>query len=489
MVSMSYATLGAAGHVLCAALLVLGLGVAGCESATETPPADAVPGSDAAGDLEPPADVPLAPDAAGELPPGDIAPDAGAPEPESLAFVPAAPPQAAPAASEIALRVRVTDAAGTALPGVALTALVSRGGGTLTPGEAVSDAAGEVVFHWTLGPAPVLNRLVVAAGPQSLTADVRAEVAAPYAPEPFSDVNAFLEAEDVTGSTEDLAFSPTGQLVIGVPGGLLALGPAGTIERLPLSGASLVTPLGIAYDRAGRLWVADSGAQALFAVAPDGNVTPVAGADGETPFVGPNFVAVGPADEVLLSDPCLGVLLKIDPESGAVLDRVAFDLPTQGGPNGFAFDAGASRLWLVTENTALLCRQSGVELTAPLAGLFRVAYGPEGFGELETVQAGVGLFGDGVALDVEGNLYAIFDRQENMRLSESTVWVLPEGEAQLVPWLSVNDRVLANLAFGEPPFAAGSLFLTRLAVVPFTPAEARGLEQTHAGIAGLPLLP
>lgn len=83
----------------------------------------------------------------------------------------------------------------------------------------------------------------------------------------------------------------------------------------------------------------------------------------------------------------------------------------------------------------------------------------------------------------------IFDTQKDFMLEESAIWVLPAGSAQLEKLASVRGRVLANLAFGTPPFGAGELYISLLAVPPFTPATARGAERLSIGIPGLPLLP
>jgi DNA-binding beta-propeller fold protein YncE len=245
-------------------------------------------------------------------------------------------------------------------------------------------------------------------------------------------------------------------------------------------------PLGIAFDQRGNLWAADSFSALLSKVSPAGKVTTELTDDGTEPLVGPNYVAIDQKGRVYLSDPCLGELMRFDPASGTVDAIVTFDLPSQGGPNGFAFDASGTRLFIATENTALFCGHAFVGLTDPIAGLFVVDVSDAGFGPLETIAPDVALFGDGVAFDAEGNLYAIFDTEVNLSLEESAVWVLPAGSTELVKFLSATDRVFANLAFGQGDFDDETLYIALLAIPPFTSPEARGLERFVVGIPGLP---
>src|SRR5262249_42674862 len=180
-----------------------------------------------------------------------------------------------------------------------------------------------------------------------------------------------------------------------------------------------------------------------------GAAPPALTPDGTRPLAGPNYVAIGPDDRVYLSDPCLGELIRFDPRTGQVDAVLAFDLPTEGGPNGFAFDVTGKKLWLATENTRLLCGHAFVGITDPIASLFAIDVDDTGFTACTAIASGFALFGDGVAFDVEGNLYVIFDTQKDFMLDESAIWVLPAGSAQLEKFVAVHDHVLANMAFGS----------------------------------------
>jgi streptogramin lyase len=386
------------------------------------------------------------------------------------------------------LVVRVTDD-GAPRAGIEVAFAVEAGGGSVEPESALTDDDGRASAVWTLGIAPVANRVSARIADGSVGFETRATLDAPLAPEPFGDVNAFMIAQGIAGSTEDLAFDGSGRLLLGVPGGLLAVDPAGTTSALALRGEPLSRPLGIAFDRRGTLWAADSFAATLAKVSPAGKVATALADDGTEPLVGPNYVALDRKGRVYLSDPCLGELIRFEPASGLVDAILTFDLPSQGGPNGFAFDASGTRLFIATENTALFCGHAFVGLVDEIAGLFAVEVSDAGFGALEAIAPNVALFGDGVAFDAEGNLYAIFDTEMNLALEESAVWVLPAGDTDLVKFLAATDRVFANLAFGQGDFGDETLYIALLAIPPFTSAEARGLERFVVGIPGLSVPP
>ena len=424
------------------------------------------------------------------VPPPDVLllADVGAPTLSLAASVPESSPAGTALAEPVTVRVR--DGSGP-VENFLVTATVRRGGGSVAPETQVTDPSGLATFTWTLGPAPVGNELELTTAFGRVTASTNAALAAPLLPEPFGDLNDFLEnlGDGVSGGTEDLAFSPDGSLVVSAPGGLAVLAPDGTASWMALSGDPLVFPLGIAYDREGRLWVADSEGPALRRVSPAGVVTTIRVDDGVAPFQAPNYVAVGPAGEIFLSDPCLGVLVEVDPESGEVTARLPFDRASDGGPNGLAVAPRGDHLLLLTENTGILCGQGDVDPFAEVAGLYEVALESGGFGPLEPIAPARGLFGDGLAFDAEENLYVVFDRFEGLSLAVSAVWVRRRGEDRLVPFLRFDDRLIANLAFGAGEFGEEDLYLSLLSVAGATAPEARGVVRATVGVPGWPLLP
>ena len=385
------------------------------------------------------------------------------------------------------VRVLARDAAGAPMSGVAVTAAIAAGGGAVRDAALTTDAAGLATTVWTLGVAPVPQRVTLRAGDAETTATApRADGERPEpTPTAFAGVDAWLTAEGREGSTEGLAFVGD-TLYLGVPGGLAIVDPDGAVRAAPLSGAPLVGPLGLAAEPDGALWVCDGDAAALVHVSAAGVATTVATADGPDDLVTPNSVAIGPDGLVYFTDSCLGRLMQLDPATGAITARLDFDRATVGGPNGLAFD-DAGDLWLTTENTGLLCGFNDVGLTDPIAGLYRVPVAPGQLGPAVPVAERVGLFGDGLAFDAEGHLFALFDTADGLALDESIVYVLPKGGDTLERFFGVQGQVLANLAFAPDAYGAGTLYFALLTVPPFTPPEARGLVRLSVGLEGRPL--
>lgn len=441
----------------------------------------------------------------------------------ALSVVTAAPSQVA-ANQIVDATVEVTSESGSPRAGVDVHFAVERGGGSLATavlsGSAEPRVAsttvrtgddGRATVSWSAGIAPVANRLRATAGAAEAVFDTEVVLAAPLRAEMFGDIPELLRdsgyvVEDDEGeetflvSTEDLAFVSDDTLLLGlavtaptaeIEGALVAMDPSGAADLLELGGDPLVGVLGIALDRDGVLWAADprgDAAGALLRIPESGVVETVITSTGEEELLAPNYIAIGPDDRVYVSDPCLGVVLRYDPATGEVDDVLHTDVATQGGPNGLAFDATGEYLYFATESIALLCSRPDLPLTDPVAGLFRVPVGEEGFGALEPIAEQRGLFGDGLAFDAEGNLYVIFDTQANFMLEESAVWVLPAGETELVKFLATGDRVYANLAWGRAGFGDETLYIALLAVDAFQLPQ-RGVERIELGIAGLPLLP
>jgi sugar lactone lactonase YvrE len=377
----------------------------------------------------------------------------------------------------------------TAAPNEVLTLTVTRGGGALTTDTVTTDAEGHATLPWMLGVAPVDNTVTVqgtAAPDETLQITVRGTLAAPIRAEPFGDVNAFLTAEGHTTSTEDLTFTTDG-LLMGAPEGLLHVAADGTTSR-HLSSPSISRVWGFAVDAAGTLWGVDSEASRLISIQPDGTVEEALTTDGDQPLAGPNYVAVGPQGRIYLTDPCLGEIIRLDPTTGETAIH-RFDLQTEGGPNGLALSPDGSTFYVATENTGLLCQHGDVTFDEPIAGVYRLDLN-DFEGAHQPIAEGIGLFGDGLALDIEGNLYVVVDTEENVQLKESLVVVFPNGEAPGTSFLVAGEKVLfANVAFGQGDYGDTTLYIALLAIAPFTTGDSRGLERFDVGIAGQPLLP
>ncbi len=362
-------------------------------------------------------------------------------------------------------------------------------GGSVTPSRVTTDARGLAEIDWTLGALPLDNRLIASAGPLGGgSVSVAVDPAATLESTLFGDIDAWLTERGIDRSTEDLAFSPDGKLVLGYPGGLLTITAQGAIKAFDTTGEPLGYPLGLAYDQRGDLFLADTDKNALIAVSPSGIARKVADRDGVELFLSPNDVAVGQDGTVYMSDPCTGKIYAIAPDAGEIRARLAFDIATEGGPNGLVVGHDGA-LWATTENTALLCGHDSVELTAPVAGLYRIPLTDGLPGPKTQIATGLGVFGDGLAFDNAGNLYAIFDTVKDFLVDESIVYILPVGSTTPVRGFAVRGRIFANLAFGAGEFGATTLYLALLAVPPFTEPTARGLERVDIDIGGAPLPP
>jgi len=387
--------------------------------------------------------------------------------------------------SEVALVVRAIDVDGEGVSGVAVALAVEAGGGALSAMAATTDAAGEARVTWTVGTMPVRNAISVSAGDVEAEAAVEVDTAGAVTPAGFGGIDAFLAARGTEGSTEDLAFSTDGKLVLGVPGGLVALDAAGSARWVETTGDVMEKPLGLAYDQAGRLWMADIKAGTVARLGTDGVVTTVQDRDGEAVFDGPNDLAVGRDGHVFVSDPCLGRVYVLDAD-GVVLSRVTFEAAV-GGPNGVVVGPDGA-LWVATENIGLFCPGAGGDLAAPVGGLFRFPILGDGtLGPRQDIAKDVATFGDGLTFDADGNLYVIFDTVKDFALDESIVFVLPKDGTTLRRAFAAKDRIWANLAWGIGDFGETTMYLALLAVPPFTTAEMRGVDKVGVGVRGAPL--
>lgn len=138
-----------------------------------------------------------------------------------------------------------------------------------------------------------------------------------------------------------IAVTPSGEVVVSDTGNhvLRHITPSGLVTTLagqpgvdghtngPAALAAFSSPLGLCFDPAGNLWVADSGNHVLRKLTPDLQVVTVAGTPGawghrdgpaqEAQLNGPIDVAVRPNGEILVSDGLNHVLRKVTP-SGEV---------------------------------------------------------------------------------------------------------------------------------------------------------------------------
>jgi hypothetical protein len=235
---------------------------------------------------------------------------------------------------------------------------------------------------------------------------------------------------DIVG-TEGLTFGPTGRLFVGGSGvsgdGYVAeIRPDGTWEIL----ADVSGSVGLAWwDDA--LLVAAEGDK-IVAVDPDARTTRVL-AEG---LPGSNFPAVTPWDTLLLSAPDGSELFEITRDG--TWSTWATDVPS---PNGIGFSPDGTEVYVANtyRSPSTVAR---IPVTDGVAGAVGVlATLPDGSTQ------------DGVAMDVDGNLYVVNN------LPGTIARIAPDGTWEIV---AEGVDFGASLAFGEGPFDACSVYVSSL---------------------------
>jgi hypothetical protein len=377
---------------------------------------------------------------------------------------------------------------GVAVAGTVVKFDIMAGGGTLSVADAVVDADGNAAVQWTVGLVPVKAAIRASIDEYPVFVDHTVQINSGVAlvPVQFGDIDAMMATAGITGSTEGLTFDDSGSLYLAAKDTLFKMAADGTTEMVAVTGDGLNAPLGMAWDYLRHeIWIADTAS--IKRVTPAGVATTVATTDGNGALVTPNSVAINDNKYVYATDSCTGYVFRIDVETTAVEKVAKFDQGTQGGPNGLAFDA-SGQLYVTTENVGLLCVDLGLDMSANVAGLYKLDVS----GSLPVTPvplvANFAMFGDGLAFDVDGNLHVIFDQFDGFTLMESAVWIFPNGGAtDYVKYISVSDRLLANMAWGWDDFGNANVYFSLLKV-PMT-TEARGAMKVETGISGMSLLP
>lgn len=386
------------------------------------------------------------------------------------------PGETAPAGQPVSVTLRTTTPEGDPLADIELQLDAISGGGGLSASMLTTDEEGLATFDWTIGVAPIVNQISPRRGEESLSIETMATLETPWQTEPLGDIESYLAELGVEESTEDLVFDSEGRLLMGAGSRILIIEPNGDISEMSLTGDALVRALGMSLDQStGNIWIADSEGAALRMLTPEGVVSTLLGGADSDELAMPNDVAVGPDGFIYLSDSCGGAVYRVDPETGSIEEEVAFDVATEGGPNGLAFDT-AGDLWVTTENVVLFCGIEGDAFGAA-AGLYKIPLEDGDFADRETMFTEVAQFGDGLVFDAEGNLYVIFDHVYPE--TASMIKVLPAGGTELVDFITVTDRLLANVIFGRGEYDEERLYIALLAIAPFF--EVRGLNTFDIG--------
>lgn len=251
-------------------------------------------------------------------------------------------------------------------------------------------------------------------------------------------------------SPAGLAIHPDGTLDVAEAGGarVRRISPSGIITTIagtgklgdsgdggPARAAAFLSPSALALDSDGNLFVADSTANRVRKISPDGIVTALAGVGGDTdstdialravdtPLNGPSALAVDGAGNVYIADRLNNRILKVF-RSGAII-RVAGTGQRRTGltgglavdtqlnrPSGVAVDA-AGNLY-ITDESQRIFKVSPSGIIETVAGR-----GPAGFDGDGSGGSGALLNGPGAILvDTSGNI--IFSDQGNRRIRKLT---------------------------------------------------------------------
>lgn len=268
---------------------------------------------------------------------------------------------------------------------------------------------------------------------------------------------------------ESLAVDGQGNLYasLGFIGEVVKVTPDGQqqeLTSLPV-GAGLLT--GLAFDRAGNLYVADATFEAsptppgVFQIGAGGGVTRVAALPADS-F--PNGLAFHDG-YLYISDSSLGAIWRLAPGGTAAIwlqDPLLAPRASTGiGANGVAFWRGS--LYVAVADSGMIVRvpltpggKAGTPVVVAQAPLLRTA--------------------DGIAFDVQGNLYITVNDNRLVRLA-------PDGG--LTQLAAKNDGLVYPTmpAFGTTPTTRTTLYITNGALLNGTP----DIVAFDAGVRGLPL--
>lgn len=264
----------------------------------------------------------------------------------------------------------------------------------------------------------------------------------------------------------------------------------GAIIKLDTDGTSTLlveypsgpAPLGITVDSAGTLYYAlpsdQDSERGVYRLSSSGTPERLEGSEA---IVFPNALALGEGDSLFVTDSILGAVWRFALDSAEEPESWVIDPLLDGcgdfGANGIA----------VWENQVYVANTAkGLLVSVPInsdgsAGEPAIVAGIDdceaGFDDLDSM--------DGIALDVDGNIYALIALQNKL------VRIDPQnGSTTLL--LSANSGldIGASLAFGTTDSDQQSVYITNFALpVGFSPSNSLGpaLLKVDVGATGLPL--
>ena len=241
---------------------------------------------------------------------------------------------------------------------------------------------------------------------------------------------------------EGVAWGPDGHLYAG--------GEAGQLYRIGVDSRTAVEfastggfVLGIALDADGNVYACDNVHAAVMRITPDGVVTKVTSGTADRPMRTPNYPVFDRAGNLYVSDSGDW------PDGGGCIYRVAPDGRTEVWSD--QVPRFANGLALAPDQSALYAVQS------TLPGVTRLPIRPDGTaGEPEPVVTLPDTVPDGLAFDGDGRLYISCYRPDRIYTLET------DGELRVFDEDVLGTRIAAptNIAFGGPDLS--SLFVASL---------------------------
>ncbi|MEL6149669.1 MAG: SMP-30/gluconolactonase/LRE family protein [Chloroflexota bacterium] len=242
----------------------------------------------------------------------------------------------------------------------------------------------------------------------------------------LSDFTAFADGLD----------HPEG-VVWGADGYVYAGGEAGQIYRVhPETGAHTEIAntggfiLGLAFDGEGNLYACDNGNDCVQKITPDGTVSIYSAGNDERAMRVPNYPVFDKRGNLYVSDSgdhraYNGCLWRVHPGGTAEVISTAVN----AFPNGLAIHPDGNWLYVVLSN---------------LPGVVRLPLTPDGAGDPETIVELPRTIPDGLAFDVDGNLYiSLYTPARIYRLT-------PDGvlDVFIEDWENTLIATPTNIAFG-----------------------------------------
>ena len=247
--------------------------------------------------------------------------------------------------------------------------------------------------------------------------------------EPVFRLDQFTTLVDGLDHPEGVAWGADGNWYAGGEAGqLYRIASDGSFSQVATTGGFV---LGLALDAAHNIYACDLFQNKVFRVSAAGDVSVYSAGSAERSFVAPNYPVFTDSGDLYVSssggfDEKNGCVFMIRPNGETIVASEAID----HFPNGMALSADGRELYVILSN---------------MPGIVKAAIRADGtLGEPQLVVELPGAVPDGLAFDVEGNLYiACYAPNKILRYSAAGALELAAED-----WQSVVLSAPTNIAFG-----------------------------------------